>query len=469
MKMKYKYILLALVVFTGVFAGCNKWDETFKEFIGDGEITYVGKADSLKVRGGKNRAELSWLFISDPKIKGYKVYWNNRRDSIVVNDFQRSQGVDSVKLMITDIDEGTHYFEIFTFDNSGHTSVKSEVVGRVYGPSYERSLLNRGFTGFGRDTTDRILNWIAADPANISSKVTYVNADGETVEIPVGAEVTTTRLSNIPYYRSMLVQSAFIPEKNALDTFYTVVDTIRFGPQPVNWNAYDIVWGYNGTILSRLVNRVAASWLDVSTNLYSEPFAITGTGWNAFADINNTHRAVLAWNKASGFLQSYILNATTGTFGASTRISAVAEWKLYDAMLVYKGNPIARDASTPDIPARMDRYNLNYSTGTVASRDSLVGDVNWSSYNLLTAARDWIYGRTNDGRLWRIEVIGNEAQTPVLVPGSYGGYVDINNHGNALLGKTSNGELVQWNVRPDGSLEQPVKIEIPTNSERRIG
>ncbi|MDD4591224.1 MAG: DUF4998 domain-containing protein, partial [Parabacteroides sp.] len=65
-----------------ILASCENIKDTYEEFIKDGEIIYVAKADSIKVRSGKNRLELSWLLLSDPNVAKYKVFWNNNRDSI---------------------------------------------------------------------------------------------------------------------------------------------------------------------------------------------------------------------------------------------------------------------------------------------------------------------------------------------------------------------------------------------------
>ena len=97
---------------------CGKMDDTYSEFVKDGERIYIAKADSLKVRGGNKRIQLSWLLLSDPKVVKYKVTWNNGRDSIV-NPVVKTASVDTVTLMIDNIEEGTHEFEIYTYDKLG--------------------------------------------------------------------------------------------------------------------------------------------------------------------------------------------------------------------------------------------------------------------------------------------------------------------------------------------------------------
>src|SRR5690606_31002279 len=90
-------ILTTIVLFASfVLSSCGKMDDTYRDFLADGETVYVAKADSLKVRPGRERVELEWLVMSDPKVKHYKVYWNNRTDSIE-RDLDRVKDGDTVR------------------------------------------------------------------------------------------------------------------------------------------------------------------------------------------------------------------------------------------------------------------------------------------------------------------------------------------------------------------------------------
>src|SRR5690606_24214401 len=98
--------------------------------------------DSLKVRPGRERVELEWLVMSDPKVKRYKVYWSNRTDSIE-RDIDRVKDGDTVRFVIDKLTGGVYEFEVFQFGNDGKSSVRSMVIGRVYDEDYEAYLPNR--------------------------------------------------------------------------------------------------------------------------------------------------------------------------------------------------------------------------------------------------------------------------------------------------------------------------------------
>jgi hypothetical protein len=75
--------LLLLAMMTISLASCEKADK-YKEFVKDGEISYIGKLDSVKVYSGKNRVMIKGMITSDPKIVECRVFWNNKKDSLVI-------------------------------------------------------------------------------------------------------------------------------------------------------------------------------------------------------------------------------------------------------------------------------------------------------------------------------------------------------------------------------------------------
>ena len=65
-------------LFIGTLASCDGMDATYKEFIEEGPIVYIGKVDSLKAYAGRNRAMLEWQKLLDPRAKTAKIFWENR-------------------------------------------------------------------------------------------------------------------------------------------------------------------------------------------------------------------------------------------------------------------------------------------------------------------------------------------------------------------------------------------------------
>src|SRR5690606_6290460 len=100
---------------------CKKMDD-YKQYIADKPvITYTGKIDSVKVFSGNNRVVVQGLLTADPKIVEARIYWDNRRDSLVL-PIQRSADVDTIRAEITNLEDRIYNFDIVTYDNQGNKS-----------------------------------------------------------------------------------------------------------------------------------------------------------------------------------------------------------------------------------------------------------------------------------------------------------------------------------------------------------
>ena len=219
MNTKYIYIILGLLG-TFFWLSCEKMENTYKEFVGDGETVYLQKADSIKTRGGDKRIELSWLIMSDPKVSRYKVFWNNNRDS-VENTFVNNEGVDTLRVMLTDMREDVHSFKIFTYDDKGNSSVAANAIGRVYGDMYQASLLQRAYKSILRDEADMIINWAEADNTVAFVKFEYLD-NLKNPKVKIGSrDAKSDTLKNFLPGGTFKYRTAFLPDSLALDTFYT--------------------------------------------------------------------------------------------------------------------------------------------------------------------------------------------------------------------------------------------------------
>lgn len=201
---------------------CSKSDD-YKKYLKDGEISYTGKIDSIKVYSGKERVYITGLFMADPKIERLKVYWDNRQDSAELN-INRTQGVDTLKLSLP-IREGVHNFEFITFDGQGNKSLSVFKTGISYGERYGTGLLNRPYytTGYFAGDQKTTISWGGIDLTSGATftEVEYTNTAGKLViqrdSIHIGESILKNYLPGKPYrYRTL-----FIPDTLSVDTFYT--------------------------------------------------------------------------------------------------------------------------------------------------------------------------------------------------------------------------------------------------------
>lgn len=288
--------LITLSIFTLLLIGsCEKMSDTYQQFLGEGETIYIGKADSVQVGGGNYRAEVSFLLMSDPKVDNYKLFWNNRQDSIV-NPVTRTDGIDTIRVMVNDLLEGTHHFEIVTFDKYGNSSVPSLASGRVYGELYQASLLNsnRIVGSMDRNRQELILNWMEAAETLEAVELQYINNQGETKVHLIPSIVDTYVLPDFPADGTFKHRALFVPHELAIDTFYTsfqetIVDEQMMGGRimslttearsgtPPNQLSIWVSTDFDGTY--EVENVEAATWVEI-TDSYPLPSATnTVTPW----------------------------------------------------------------------------------------------------------------------------------------------------------------------------------------------
>lgn len=226
MKRHFKTTLCGLL-FIFLVAGCKKMEDKYRQFVENGEIIYIGRADSVQIRGGDHRLEISWLLLSDPKVDSYKLYWNNRQDSIV-SKVTKTAFVDTVRVLLDNMPEGLHHFEIFMYDNLGNSSVPVVVSGRSYGNQYSSYLVNRIFkepktlSGIGLQ-----LNWAPAENELLFSEVQYENTEGVTVQHIVDRRAELDTLKLFPVGGVLRLSSAYKPDSLALDTFYSRIEEFK--------------------------------------------------------------------------------------------------------------------------------------------------------------------------------------------------------------------------------------------------
>lgn len=218
MRQSFKYILLFAV--TASLYACSKMEDTYNEFTRNGEIVYTGRADSLRLAPGRNRIGLSWLLLSDPRITRCKVFWNDGADSVTI-PVQRTAGVDTVRIMLANMAEKTYTFDIYTYDDLGHSSVKVDTIGIVYGDNYAGSLFNRPLKTIAFSADTARLEWSGASAQCVGSQIRYADTGGVMRSAWVASIDKATKLPALKKGLSFEYRTLYLPVKAAIDTFYT--------------------------------------------------------------------------------------------------------------------------------------------------------------------------------------------------------------------------------------------------------
>ncbi|MFV0418946.1 MAG: DUF4998 domain-containing protein [Dysgonomonas sp.] len=227
--MKYKLSTILLLFVGFILKSCTGMDEVYKEFLKP-EIIYVGKADSLKVFPGNGRLIINFE-LTDPSITHATFYWNNKSDSAKMN-ISMEKTKEIIDVEIENLSEGTYSFDAFTYNEKGNSSIKATVVGRVYGEKFADALLDTPVKGAyvnDKDHTKVDVDWGNPDATALGMEIIYTNSSDEEVFLyaPITPNMPSTVLSNHKENTNFRYRTLFLPEENAIDTFYTSYKSAR--------------------------------------------------------------------------------------------------------------------------------------------------------------------------------------------------------------------------------------------------
>ena len=226
--MSIRNVYICLIILGGiVINGCKKYDDTYKKFIELGVRDYAQKPDSLKVWSGRNRVKISWLILSDPSIARYKIYWDNKKNSLS-GDIKRTTGIDTVAVVINNLNEGVHYFDIYMYDKYGNSSIGSEVIGNAYGEVYQGSLLQRVVKNLTYNYDQVEIEWSQGSSDLGFVELYYKDDNGDSVKLIMSADKETDTIRNLNMYNRFKYRSGYLPDSLNIDTFYTDYDTVEF-------------------------------------------------------------------------------------------------------------------------------------------------------------------------------------------------------------------------------------------------
>ncbi|MCS3801409.1 DUF4998 domain-containing protein [Niastella sp. OAS944] len=220
------YQAIIAICFTCLLA-CSKMDDNYDDFIKDGEIVYIAKVDSARAYPGNARMDLSMLLTADPRISKVKVLWDagGQSDS-TEKDVQRTADVDTVRFSFNKLAEGTYTFYIYTYDKAGHRSVKSDVIGTVYGEKYIAQLVNRAIKSGTYDDIAKTatVKWFGVGTDVIGEEFIYDDVFGATrkqFNKHEGAPDSVTVLPDFKKGNKFQFRTLYKPAPNAIDTFYS--------------------------------------------------------------------------------------------------------------------------------------------------------------------------------------------------------------------------------------------------------
>src|SRR5690606_5712479 len=104
-------------VFSALVLSCGTNQETFEEFIRDGEIIYIGTADTVLVGTGYNKLRFWVALNADPKITNGVLKTNDESIKHEFEVIRNKSGKDTISFDL-DLPEGEYTFGLFLMDKA---------------------------------------------------------------------------------------------------------------------------------------------------------------------------------------------------------------------------------------------------------------------------------------------------------------------------------------------------------------
>lgn len=212
-------IIIILALALSMFVSCDEMNDLHQKYLDEGEVVYIGQADSVTARDGYKRIEVKWEINSDPKITSCRIYWNSRRDSVIVPvDLSTS----TPSAIISPLKEGRYNFELVQWGGDGNHSLTTYVSGRVYGDEYRNSLAPQGISEISSIVTpsdkDVTIKWAGQEKC-IGMKMTYTNtSDQLATQMTWTSSGLSTLITDAKLGSKFTYESFYHPSENALDT-----------------------------------------------------------------------------------------------------------------------------------------------------------------------------------------------------------------------------------------------------------
>jgi len=222
--MKFNIYLFGLFIAIMMMTNsCSKDATAYQEYLKGKEKIYPGLPNGITAASGNNRVKLSWTPSPDPTVTKYRILWNNGADSLEVAS--GSKAGEPVSVIINKLVEYNYSFTIYSFDEKGNRSIPVQVNNiKIYGDSYKSSLTNRFLNTanpYELNANSITLNFLTPDTINTGTVVKYTQTDGSIKTLNLAPGDPSITLDQYKAGSKIFYQSAYVPVKSAIDTFYT--------------------------------------------------------------------------------------------------------------------------------------------------------------------------------------------------------------------------------------------------------
>ncbi|MDR2040111.1 MAG: DUF4998 domain-containing protein, partial [Bacteroidales bacterium] len=212
-----------LIIIMSMFASCDDMMDVHKEYIEGGEIVYAPNLDSLCFYAGHNKVYFKFWTFNAVNVGSIDLYWDE--DSLII-PVTPSSGLDSIMVEVPCTEEKSYTFTVRTTDVFGNHSLWNTGFANSYGDFFQQSLSNRSVKGFELVGSDGQISWFPSASNLVRSEVRYTDTNQQEQIVKVPADQLVTQCPGLTSNR-FEVQSFFLPETNAVDTFVVTWEQVN--------------------------------------------------------------------------------------------------------------------------------------------------------------------------------------------------------------------------------------------------
>lgn len=212
---KFIITLIIQLLFIGlIFQSCSDITEMQREYLDRGKILYVGKIDSVKMRGGLHRVQMQGLLSYARSAVLCQISWD---DQVREYPLETISLGDTAHVLIEGLKEGSYRFFIQTFDKDGNKSLKEECQGYVYGDNYLLSQGKKMISKIVATPEKAIIYWSVEEDAYTITVSYKSKENGKIKTLLLPGNVVTTEIPDWIAGGEITVKTTTLPEKDAYD------------------------------------------------------------------------------------------------------------------------------------------------------------------------------------------------------------------------------------------------------------
>ncbi len=214
---------LVLIMLVCLF-GCESMNDIHQEYIENGETIYAPRVYNIEAQPGNGRLMFKMYFINGLNITQNIIEWSEGKNS-VKTPTAFNAWVDSMQVEIKDLQEKSYIFDVYNLDKEDNRSIKVQVIGTVYGPIYQSTLLNRVISSMAKTDTALVITWATPKEGENGVKLEYPDGNGTPSEYRVKPDELKTYIKSWQANGILKFSTYYLPAENAVDEFLSNSET----------------------------------------------------------------------------------------------------------------------------------------------------------------------------------------------------------------------------------------------------